>query len=170
MSKKTRASNDSTGSPTVIGADSSFDGIYKGTESICIEGEFRGSIEGTNNVYVHEGARVTADIKASFVMVHGEVNGNIYSAETINIGARGRVNGDVETSSLTVVTGGSLNGQCRMQVEENISAGSKSQGRFGSWKRKEAQDNSNKESDVDIETVQPESSWEQEVEEDPTTM
>jgi cytoskeletal protein CcmA (bactofilin family) len=170
MSKKTRASNDSPGSPTFIGADSSFEGIYRGRESICIEGEFKGNIEGTKNVYVHEGARVIADIKASFVMVHGEVNGNIASEENVNIGATGRVNGDVETSSLTVVTGGSLNGQCKMLVKESAAEQRESQGRFGSWKEEVVQANSKEESFMDLETVQTESSSEQEAEKGPTTM
>jgi cytoskeletal protein CcmA (bactofilin family) len=157
MKKKNRSTPNSADSTTLIGADSSFEGVYKGSESICIEGEFTGSIQGTNNVYVHEGAQVKADIKASFVMVHGEVNGNISSEEEINIGATGRVNGDVETKSLTVVTGGCLNGQCRMAVQESAIEESEPQGRFGSWKKKEAVESEPRnESLVDLESVQDE--------------
>lgn len=161
MKKKNQSNHNSSASPTLIGADSSFEGTYKGNESICIEGEFKGNIEGTNNVYVHEGARVTADINAIFVIVHGEINGNITSEEEINIGATGRVNGDVQTKSLTVVTGGCLNGQCRMQANENTIEESEPQGRFGSWKKKEALQSETRQDDlVDLETVNSENSSE----------
>jgi len=161
MKKKNRSNNNSTASPTLIGADSSFEGIYRGSESIYIEGGFKGNIEGTNNVYVHEGAQVTADIKSNFVIVHGEVNGNIVSEEEINIGATGRVNGDVQTKSLTVVTGGCLNGLCKMQADNGTSKESESQGRFSSWKQKEAlQSETSQESLVDLESVQSEGSSE----------
>lgn len=162
MKKKNRPNYNSADSTTLIGADSSFEGVYKGRESICIEGEFTGTIQGTNNVYVHEGARVKADIKATFVMVHGEVKGNITSEEEINIGATGRVDGDVETKSLTVVTGGCLNGQCRMAEKDGAIEEREPQGRFGSWKKKEAvQSDTRDESLVDLENVQTETSEEE---------
>ncbi len=164
MKKKNKSNPNTTDSTTLIGADSSFEGIYKGTESIWIEGEFKGTLEGTKNVYVHEGARVEADIWAQFVMVHGEVHGNITSEEEINIGATGRVNGDVQTKSLTVVTGGCLNGQCRMAEKTGAIEESEPQGRFGSWKKKQAvQPEPRDESLVDLESVQPESSGEESV-------
>lgn len=133
MKKKKTNNQDSTDSPTLIGANSYFEGNYKGSESICIEGNFKGNIEGTDNVYVHKGGRVDADIQANYVIIYGEVNGNIQSKEEINIGATGQVNGDVETPSLTVVTGGFLNGQCRMPKEANETS---SQGKFGAWRKK----------------------------------
>ena len=163
MKKKGKANNDSAGSPTLIGADSSFEGTYKGKESICIEGAFSGTIEGTNNVYVHEGAKVQADIQATFVMVHGVVNGNVSADEEINIGATGRVNGDVKTKSLTVTTGGCLNGQCRMPDKDGALEESEPKGRFGSWKKEAVQSEPKDERLVDLESVQPGSSEESSV-------
>ena len=96
-------------------------------------------------------------------MVHGEVNGNVFSTEEINIGATGQVNGDVETKSLTVVTGGCLNGQCRMYGKENALEEREPQGRFGPWKKKEAvQSEPTKEGLVNLETVNTEEASEQE--------
>lgn len=162
MKNKNESNPNSADSTTFIGADSSFEGICQGTETIWIEGEFKGTLEGTKNVYVHEGARVEADIWAQFVMVHGEVNGNITSEGEINIKTTGRVNGDVQTKSLTVETGGCLNGQCRMGDNAGAIEESEPQGRFGSWKKKQAvQSESRDESLVDLESVQPESSEEE---------
>lgn len=163
MKKKQKANQDSADSPTLIGANSYFEGSYKGSESICIEGEFKGNIEGTDNVYVHKGGRVDADIQANYVIIYGEVNGNIHSKEEINIGATGQVNGDVETPSLTVVTGGFLNGQCRMPKEANETS---SQGKFGSWKKKKATQSKPAETDLgDLETAESEATSEENTQE-----
>ncbi|MCF8030027.1 MAG: polymer-forming cytoskeletal protein [Desulfohalobiaceae bacterium] len=154
MKKKSKTTPDSSGAPTLIGADSSFEGTYKGNESLCIEGKFTGTIEGADNVYVHKGARVSADIHAKNVMVHGEVNGNIFSKEEINIGPTGQVNGDVESPSLTVSTGGYLNGQCRMSEEEEKTNESGPQGRFSPWKKEAPQSAQHEEGPVHLDTVQ----------------
>jgi cytoskeletal protein CcmA (bactofilin family) len=102
------------GAPTLIGANCSIEGSYSGNDSICIEGEFKGRVECEENVYVNNGAKVYADIIARFVAVHGEVKGNITAKEELNIGATGRITGDVFTPSLTVITGGFINGRCKM--------------------------------------------------------
>ena len=107
------------GAPTLIGANCSIEGSYSGNDSICIQGEFKGRVECEENVYVNSGARVYADIIARFVAVHGEVKGNITAKEELNIGATGRITGDVFTPSLTVITGGFINGRCKMLSGEN---------------------------------------------------
>ena len=165
MKKKKQRNQESADSTTLIGADSSFEGTYKGNESICIEGEFQGTIEGTNNVYIHEGAKVRADIKASFVMVHGVVEGDISAEEEINIGATGRVNGDVRTKSLTVVTGGCLNGQCRMAEKAGALEEDESGGRFASWKKEAIQSEPEDERLVDLESMSSDKAAEDESEE-----
>ncbi len=102
------------GAPTLIGTNSSFEGNFKGRENVCVEGEYKGCIEAEESVFVNKGGRVYADIFARYVVVHGVVQGNITAGEAIHIGPTGHVDGDVASPSLTVVTGGALNGQCRM--------------------------------------------------------
>ncbi len=162
MKKKRGSNNAAAGSPTLIGADSSFEGVCKGNESICVEGEFIGTIQGTRNVYVHEGAKVQADINAIFVMVHGVVNGNVFAEEEINIGATGRVNGDVMTKSLTVATGGCLNGQCHMAEKNGALEEGESKGRFGSWNKEAVQSEPRDLKLVDLESVPADKTGEEE--------
>ena len=127
--KKRKPAPDSSVVPTLVNAGSSFEGTCKSNGSICIEGEFTGTIEGADNVYVHKRARVNADIHAKNVMVHGEVNGNIFSEEEINISDTGQVTGGVEAPSLTISSGGYLDGHCRMSAAEKINE-SEHQGEF----------------------------------------
>lgn len=107
-----------TGAPTLIGSNTSFEGRFAGHDTICIEGEFKGELISDSSVFINKNARVQAEVKAKHVFVHGEVEGNIRASEHLNIGASGRVRGDVDTRSLTVVTGGRLDGSCRM-LDEN---------------------------------------------------
>lgn len=106
------------GAPTLIGVNTSFEGRFTGHDSICIEGEFKGELISDSSIFINKSARVHAEVKAKNVFVHGEVEGNIRASEHLNIGASGCVRGDVDTRSLTVVTGGRLDGSCRM-LDEN---------------------------------------------------
>jgi cytoskeletal protein CcmA (bactofilin family) len=115
------------GAPTLLGPNTSFEGRFLGHDSICIEGEFRGELINESSVFINKSGRVQADVKARNVFVHGDVEGNIRASENLNIGPSGRVRGDVDTRSLTVVTGGRLDGNCRM-LDENGEVISESQG------------------------------------------
>lgn len=108
--------------PTLIGANTNFTGRFSGSDDICIEGQFTGEIRCEGSVYVNKSAVIQADIQAAHVYVHGCVQGNVQAREQLNIGENGRVDGDVQTKALTVLTGGHLEGSCRMYVE-SVSAG-----------------------------------------------
>ncbi|MGM0424708.1 MAG: bactofilin family protein [Thermodesulfobacteriota bacterium] len=112
--KRLQEEKDMGSVPTLIGTDTVFEGAFKGKDSICIQGEFKGSLQSEGNVYINQQARVEAEIDAQYVAVHGEVHGNIVAQEELNIGPTGRISGDVQTKSLTVATGGYLDGCCRM--------------------------------------------------------
>ncbi len=100
--------------PTLIGAETSFQGEINSSDSICIQGTFQGKLHSSGNVYINQSAWVQADIEAQYVAVHGTVQGNILAHEELNLGTTGRISGDVHTGTLTVNTGGILDGCCRM--------------------------------------------------------
>ena len=103
--------------PTLLGSNICFEGKITGKDSVCIEGKFKGIVESQGNVYVNKKAKVQADIVAQNVFVHGEVIGNITAGEHLNIGPTGCIKGDVEIHSLTVITGGFLQGACKMKTK-----------------------------------------------------
>ncbi len=110
---------DAESAPTLLGSNISFEGKLKGKDSICIQGNFNGIVESGGSVYVNKKAKVKADIVAQNVFVHGEVIGNITAGEHLNIGSSGRIRGDVETRALTVITGGFLEGACKMKTKND---------------------------------------------------
>ncbi|GAB6888857.1 hypothetical protein JCM13304A_23570 [Desulfothermus okinawensis JCM 13304] len=104
-------------SPTLIGSNSAFEGNYKGEDSICIEGTFKGYIECKENVYVNKNAYIEGDITGKNIVVHGKVIGNIIAHETLIIGDKGKIVGDVSTKVFSVEKGGILHGKCSMQEQ-----------------------------------------------------
>lgn len=119
--------------PTLIGANTNFKGRFSGSDDICIEGQFTGEIHSEGSVYVNKSAVIQADIRASYVYVHGCVQGNVVAREQLNIGENGRVDGDVQTKALTVLTGGHLEGSCRMYDEPNPTGGDEPMTSTSAW-------------------------------------
>ncbi len=114
FSKKNKKDN-TDATPTLIGINSFFEGNLRGSDSICIEGKFKGYIECKENVYINKGAYIEGDISGKNVVVHGKVIGNISAKETLIIGEKGKIIGDVSTKVFSVEKGGVLHGQCNME-------------------------------------------------------
>jgi len=91
------------------------------SQSLRIEGEFRGNLESPKSVFVSESGAVEAPIRARTVEIYGAVVGDVVASREIVIHATGRLHGDVETPSLVVVRGATFNGRTRMyRPEQNL--------------------------------------------------
>ncbi len=86
--------------------------------SICIEGEFRGSIHCAETVTVGEAAAVQADIEARTVEIRGAVVGNVKATREVILLAGGRLHGDIDAPSLVVERGAFFHGATRMYRPE----------------------------------------------------
>jgi len=91
------------------------------TQSLRIEGEFRGDLQSANSIFVSESGTVEAPIRARTVEIHGAVVGNIVASREVVIHATGRLHGDVETPSFVVTRGSTFNGKTTMyRPERNV--------------------------------------------------
>jgi cytoskeletal protein CcmA (bactofilin family) len=117
--------------PTLIGANTHFEGEFKGSDSICVEGHFKGRIESNDSIFINQDAQVHAEVSGRKVYVHGEVYGNVIASEELNIGSDGRVCGDIEAATLVIANGGALNGRSRMKGSEEDQA--RVEGRQNEW-------------------------------------
>jgi cytoskeletal protein CcmA (bactofilin family) len=96
------------------------------SQSLRIEGEFRGELESANSVFVSETGTVEAPIRARTVEIRGAVVGDVVASREIVIHATGRLHGDVETPSLVVMRGATFNGRTRMYRPERAAHASPS--------------------------------------------
>ena len=89
---------------------------FSGT--LRIDGNFHGSINTNDILWIGEHAVVHADIKAGEMEIHGRVFGNIDVKRRLDIYPTGRVRGDIQTPVLIMNAGGTIDGRSRM-VGEN---------------------------------------------------
>ena len=83
-------------------------------EPVRIEGTFRGEVTSTALVVISEGGTVEGKMKASKLVVLGEMRGDIVDATRAYLGPRARVYGDINADNLTVCEGAYFSGNVRM--------------------------------------------------------
>ena len=82
-----------------------------------IDGEVDGEIHGKDGLTIGESAIITAQIRATSVVVSGKVSGDITATQRIEIRASAKVNGNIAAPVLIVQEGALFEGHCSMQPE-----------------------------------------------------
>ena len=103
---------------TTIDPGCEIEGKLSLDRSICIEGEFRGSIHCAETVTIGEHAAVQADIEARSVEIHGAVMGNVKATRELVIFPGGRLHGEIDAPSLVIERGAFYQGETRMYRPE----------------------------------------------------
>jgi cytoskeletal protein CcmA (bactofilin family) len=101
---------------TVLGPGVYYQGTLNGAGGVRIEGGFDGTVNIKGQLYVAEGAKVTAEIQAGMVVVGGHLKGNV-TAGKVEILATGRIWGDIVTTAFATEEGAFLRGQVTMRDE-----------------------------------------------------
>ncbi len=83
-------------------------------EPVRIEGTFRGEVNSSSLVVISETGAVEGRIKASRLVVLGELRGDIVDSVRAYLGSHARVYGDISAENLTVCEGAYLSGKVRM--------------------------------------------------------
>ncbi len=99
---------------TTLGRETAFKGKMEFTKTLKIDGKFEGEIDSSGSLYIEEGARVRADIKARSITIGGIVHGNVTAAEKLVILSTGRVIGNITASRLRIADGVIFEGKCIM--------------------------------------------------------
>lgn len=99
---------------TVIGNGITVDGEITGDESLVIQGNVKGRIGVTSNVFVENSAKVEADITAASVEVAGEVTGNVIADTRVEIKADGKMVGDMRSPRILIADGALFKGSIDM--------------------------------------------------------
>jgi cytoskeletal protein CcmA (bactofilin family) len=100
-----------------IASDLTIEGKIVGSGHIRIAGRFKGDVQVDGNVTLEAGARLEGHVKASAVIVGGELVGNIENAKRVELLETGVINGDVKAGSLTVAAGSRMRGQVEFGYE-----------------------------------------------------
>jgi len=98
----------------LLGKGSEFEGKLTFEGIVRIDGVFSGEIFTADTLIVGEGARVSAQIEAGTLIVHGEVEGDVKTKELIELHAPARLRGNIETPNLVIDRGVVFEGGCKM--------------------------------------------------------
>ena len=96
---------------SVIASDLTIEGRIIGAGHVRIAGRFKGDVQVDGNVTLDTGAHLEGQVKASVVVVGGELIGNIDNAKRVELLEGGVISGDVKAGSLTVAAGSRMRGQ-----------------------------------------------------------
>ncbi len=97
---------------SVIGEGAEFNGEFKFSGLIRIDGRFRGVLETDGKVLIGKTGIVDTDIRAKVVVAGGEIRGNIFATERVTLLSSCRLEGDVVTPRLIVEEGVVFHGKC----------------------------------------------------------
>ena len=103
---------------SVIGSDLTIEGKIEGSGHVRIAGRFKGDVNVQGNLTIESGAKLTGGVRASAVIIGGEMEGNIDAAQRVELLATGVLNGDLKAGSLTVAAGSRMRGQVEFGWDE----------------------------------------------------
>lgn len=97
--------------PSILSADMTVTGNLVTEGEIQLNGTVQGDVK-AGVLIVGEKASVVGDIRATTVLVKGEVRGAIF-AQSVELARTARVHGDVWHETLSIEAGAQLEGMCR---------------------------------------------------------
>ena len=99
-------------------------GELSGMEDLAIEGKVEGKISLPEHVLtIGLGARVSAEITARVVILHGTVTGNVSASERVEIKASGTMQGDLVSPKVQMSDGATFTGRLETRAPGKTSAG-----------------------------------------------
>ena len=102
---------------TVISEGIQLKGEMKGTHTIILYGELKGTIRLSGMVLVGRTGRIKGEIDADNVIIEGEVEGKITATEKVEIRDGGKYRGDILAASVLVSQKAVFEANVKMRVE-----------------------------------------------------
>ncbi|HEV8599260.1 MAG TPA: polymer-forming cytoskeletal protein [Gemmatimonadales bacterium] len=103
---------------SLISADLTIEGKIEGAGHVRIAGRFNGDVHVQGNLTIESGAKLTGGVRASAVIIGGELQGNIDAASRVELLDSGVLIGDLKAGSLTVAAGSRMRGQVEFGWED----------------------------------------------------
>ncbi|MHB8913317.1 MAG: bactofilin family protein [Lysobacter sp.] len=108
---------------SLIASDITIEGKIEGAGHIRIAGRFKGDVNVQGNLTIEVGAKLTGGVRASKVIIAGELEGNIEAAQRVELLESGVLIGDVKAGTMTVAAGSRMRGQMDFGWDDKDKAG-----------------------------------------------
>lgn len=103
---------------SLIASGLTIEGKIEGVGHVRIAGNFQGDVNVKGDLTIETGAKLTGAVRASAVVIGGELEGNIDSASRVELLDSGVLNGNLKAGSLTVAAGSRMRGQVEFGWED----------------------------------------------------
>jgi cytoskeletal protein CcmA (bactofilin family) len=108
----------SQNAPACVSQGIRIKGEISGQGNLCLDGTFEGKIHIADGSFtIGPNARVTAEIEAREIIVHGEMIGTL-KGERVQVSSTGRVTGDMETRGIVIEDGAILRSKVQGRQED----------------------------------------------------
>lgn len=101
---------------SLVGEGTILQGDVRFADGLRIDGEVRGDVIATTAVslvVISENARVMGEVKASHVIINGEVEGPVHSSDLLELQPKARITGNVRYELLEMHQGATIDGELR---------------------------------------------------------
>ena len=98
-----------------LGKDTAFEGTLSFTGGLRIDGCFQGEITTDGTLIVGKTAVIRGEIRASCVLVSGEIHGNTVADRRVEVLTSARIFGDIQSPEIIVGAGAVFEGKCRTE-------------------------------------------------------
>ena len=79
-----------------------------------LEGQFKGSIKLTGNIFIGQTGVMESDVEADCVVIQGQVTGNVIARKQLKIQSSGKLLGDFKAQSIDIKEGALFEGRSKM--------------------------------------------------------
>jgi cytoskeletal protein CcmA (bactofilin family) len=104
---------------SLIASEITIEGKIEGAGHVRLAGRFKGDVQVQGNLSIERGAKLTGGVRASTVVIGGELEGNITEAARVELLDSGVLNGDLKAGSLTVAAGSRMRGKVEFGWEDD---------------------------------------------------
>ena len=112
IGKKPGLGPDNGEATSVIGEGSVFEGAFKVTGNLRVDGQFTGKLQISETLVVGKTGQVDAEVRVRNAVVAGTIKGDLNASEKITLQSGSRLEGEMVTSKLVIEEGVSFQGSC----------------------------------------------------------
>lgn len=104
----------------IIGKGMTIEGKLTFSETVRIDGSFKGEIEATGSMVVGDGGYVEGNIKVGSAIVTGEIKGILEASVRVELRPPAKMFGDIKTPNLIIGDGVVFEGSCVMTKKDTL--------------------------------------------------
>jgi cytoskeletal protein CcmA (bactofilin family) len=112
------------GTNSLLSKKVTIEGEIQGDEDLHVDGQFKGVIKLTGNIFVGQSGVVKADVEADNVVIQGKISGNVIARKQLEIQSSGQLLGDCTAQSIDIKEGAVFDGRLNMLQSTAKASGS----------------------------------------------